>query len=463
MGRVTVNILPDNVLLHVFDFDRVNDYPYLWWPWHRLVHVCQRWRSVVFASPLFLGLALYCSPGKRVELLDIWPPLPIIIQNGINWPFPDDYGIDAALMQHDRVCEIHLFSLRSSLLQRLASVMKGQLPALRLLRLDFGDDSPSPALPDTFLGGSSPRLETLELYSIPFPTLPKLLLSATDLVHLSIRSIPHTGYISPEAMIRCLAALANLESLAIGFQSQRSFPDRRIQHPPSRTRALLPALKVLHFDGVSEYLEDFVAQIEAPLLATFHILLFNRLIFDMPQFSLFVNGTSKLNSPSCAEVCFSKHSVYIALEEAAGFGITFEISSKRTGRQLSALEQICGQRSPASPLAGPIRKVQQLEICEVRSEWQDDIDKTQWLEFLRSFVGVNTLCLSKVLMPLVLPALREGGATDLLPALSALSLEGLEAPFVAPNDFSVELVSIRPWDRWKTSARCKLSRTDSCP
>jgi len=47
--------------------------------------------------------------------------------------------------------------------------------------------------------GSASLLQTLELYSIPFPALPELLLSETDLVvHLSIWA--YTGYISPEVM-----------------------------------------------------------------------------------------------------------------------------------------------------------------------------------------------------------------------------------------------------------------------
>jgi hypothetical protein len=79
-GRATINILPDDVLLQILHFDRLEDVSPSWrYSWHRLVHVCRRWRSVVFASPNFLDLGLLCDTRTRVELEGICPPLPIII------------------------------------------------------------------------------------------------------------------------------------------------------------------------------------------------------------------------------------------------------------------------------------------------------------------------------------------------------------------------------------------------
>ena len=64
-----------------------------------------------------------------------------------------------------------------------------------------------------FLGGSAPRLKYLWLRSIPFPAHPKLLLSAADLIQLSLVDLLHTGYITPEGIVTALAVLANLEIL----------------------------------------------------------------------------------------------------------------------------------------------------------------------------------------------------------------------------------------------------------
>jgi hypothetical protein len=60
VGQATVNKLPYDVLLDIFDVylnvtgplvfeERTNR-------WHTLVHVCRRWRDLVFASPRRLNL-----------------------------------------------------------------------------------------------------------------------------------------------------------------------------------------------------------------------------------------------------------------------------------------------------------------------------------------------------------------------------------------------------------------------
>jgi hypothetical protein len=125
-GRATINVLPDDVLLHVFYFDRLSvahlDRPTYYlkcvdrggrfsWRWDRLIHVCRRWRSIVFASPNFLGLKLVCGPRTRVKLTGIWPPLPIIIRDRSDLPMPKHYDFGAAIAHPNRVCEIILHHL----------------------------------------------------------------------------------------------------------------------------------------------------------------------------------------------------------------------------------------------------------------------------------------------------------------------------------------------------------------
>jgi hypothetical protein len=122
-----------------------------------------------------------------------------------NLPMPEDYDFDAAIVHQNRVCEIDLLHLTDSQLQQLALAMQEQFPALIHLTL-FADfiAGPAPALPDGFLGGSAPSLQYLRLQSISFPALPKLLLSATELVRLTLWDIPYSGYISPEAIVTSL-------------------------------------------------------------------------------------------------------------------------------------------------------------------------------------------------------------------------------------------------------------------
>jgi hypothetical protein len=52
----------------------------------------------------------------------------------------------------------------------------------------------------------------------------------------------------------------------------------------------------LHFGGVSEYLEDFLARINTPVITHTDIMFFNRLIFDIPELFNFVSRTEALGS-----------------------------------------------------------------------------------------------------------------------------------------------------------------------
>jgi hypothetical protein len=73
--QATIDDLPGDALLETFHFyldDKDPNDIYSADQWHTLVHVCQRWRSVVFASPRRLDLRLLCSGDRSVRaMLDI--------------------------------------------------------------------------------------------------------------------------------------------------------------------------------------------------------------------------------------------------------------------------------------------------------------------------------------------------------------------------------------------------------
>ena len=120
-----------------------------------------------------------------------------------------------------------------------------------------------PVLPSGFLSGPAPCLLHFYSFNVPFPELPTLLLSSRDLVFLHLYCIPPTGYISPEAMVTCLAVLPRLYSLAIEFDWQAPPTDQI--HLPPETRVVLPALTSI-FGGESAYLNAIMARIDAPRL-----------------------------------------------------------------------------------------------------------------------------------------------------------------------------------------------------
>jgi hypothetical protein len=286
-------MLPDIALLEIFDFylDKSSIEA-----WYTLAHVCGQWRNIVSVSPRRLNLRLcYKNSIPVMEMLDIWPLFPISIRvyRDEMWDLPMD-NIITAVEHNDRVCELALYDFTSSQSEEVIAAMQRPFPALTCLELRPRDET-APVVPASFLGGSAPRLQKLFLDYILFPGLPKLLSSATQLVHLEFRNFPHAGYISPEAMVTCLSVLTRLERLDIEFKYSQSLPDPKSQRPPPPTRTLLPVLTEMWFGGVSEYFEDIAARIDAPLLDKLTIT-YHEATFDTPQLTQFISRTPKLKA-----------------------------------------------------------------------------------------------------------------------------------------------------------------------
>ncbi|KAH9172896.1 hypothetical protein EDB89DRAFT_2242630 [Lactarius sanguifluus] len=196
-----------------------------------------------------------------------------------------------------------------SQLGKMATAMQELLPVLAHLEV-FSTGGDVPVLPAKFSGGSAPCLQVVSLHGVPFPALPALLLLASDLATLDLRNIPPTGYISPEAMVACLATLTRLKLFTIEFQSATSRPDRI--HPPPETRTVLPALTSFRFQGASKYLEDLVAWIDGPQLSRIVIVYLNQLVdFRVAQLSKLIDRSvgPKLTPFRHAQVAFASDKV----------------------------------------------------------------------------------------------------------------------------------------------------------
>jgi hypothetical protein len=407
-------MLPDVALLRIFDFyvrARVE-------AWHTLVHVCRTWRYVVFGSPRRLDLRLYCRASTPVRrMLDVWPLLPIAIQVYCynTW---GEGSIIAALKYNNRISEMDIFDPPYPEREKVLVALQQPFPALKRLALSFYTATAA-VVPASFLNGSAPDLQTLCLHNIPFPGLPKLLLTATHLVHLQLHSIPYFGYISPEAMVTALAVLTSLKVLHIEFDSPRSLPDRRL-HP--RTRVLLPALTYLQFKGIGEYLEDLVARIDAPLLHQLIITFFNQPRFDTSQLTQFMSRTPKFEAHNEAVVLFTSYDVSVTLPHTSDAVLQLSILCSQSARQLSFVAQVCSSSIPQALISA-------IERLSIQNElhWPDDNGNSRWLEIFRPFAAMKYLSVFSKSMPHIVPALKELAGkrvTEVLPALQTLSLYG---------------------------------------
>jgi hypothetical protein len=332
-------------------------------------------------------------------------------------------NIVAVLERHNHVHQIKLMDVPSSYFEKVVAAMQEPFPELTDLLL-WSDNGMMTDLPDSFLGGSAPRLQSLWLDGIPYPGLPKLLSSATHLVHLNLWNIPHSGYISPEAIVIAVSALTNLTSIWLQFQSPRSRPDRASRRPPPATYTVLPALTSLLFKGVAEYLDDLVARIYAPGLNDLSITFFNQIVFDTPQLIQFVSRTPMLKAQDEACISFGKDTASVNLSsQSSDYGrLSVEVSCNALDWQVSSLEQVCRSCLP------PFSTLEVLYVYDRQNwpqHWQD-VEDSLWLELLHPFTAVKSLYLSEQFAPRIARALEGldvGRMAVLLPTLRNIFLE----------------------------------------
>jgi hypothetical protein len=328
-----------------------------------------------------------------------------------------------ALECRDRISKIHISDIRGPVLETLATVLHEPLPVLKTFSLRSTDGA-VPVLPETFFGGFSPRLRTFWSTGIPFSTFPKFILCFTHIVYLCFRAIPSSGYISPEVMATSLAALPHLKFFSIEFRSPPSHLPQL--SPPHPTRASLPSLSHLTFSGVSEYFEDFVARIDTPRLTSLSITFFMDLNFDIPRLRNFIDHNEGLKPFNQAAIKFSSWTIAIVFGSSTRF--EFKIRCGRPDRQLSSMTQIFSQQLPLLSL------VEQLEVSEDLCEGlmrkdELDMDPSQWWELFRLFSAAQSLHISERLVSPVARALQDitgQMATEVLPVLRTISLEGLQ-------------------------------------
>jgi hypothetical protein len=395
------------------------------------------------------------------DMLDIWPPLPLVIQSGLYGRGRPTGRVDnvlAVLERRDRVHRIELYHTDDLPWENFLAAMQEPFPELTYLLL-YSFDGTVPVFPDSLLGGSAPRLVHLVLHGIPFSGLPKLLLSATHLVYLHLSNIPHSGYISSEAIVTVLSTLTSLDEFSLEFKSPRSHPNWASRRPPPQTRTILSVLTRFLYKGVYEYLDDLVARIDAPRLNDLSLNFFNDIVFDTPQFNQFINRTLTLEALENAHVIFRDYAASVNFSSQTSEKRTLKvgISCRALDWQVLSLEQVCTSCLP------PLSSTEDLYIYEhpdSERDWQDNIESTQWLELLRPFATVRNLYLSKKFMPRITPALHEligsSGMTEVLPNLRSIFLEELHPSgpvqegiekFVAARHLFGHTITVSHWER----------------
>ncbi|KAH9003582.1 CHAT domain-containing protein [Lactarius hatsudake] len=460
-----IETLPQEILLEIFDVYRLDSLKQSQiggrpWAWHRLAHVCQRWRFIIFASSRYLDLKVFCTYGTPVReiLSSSLLNLPIIVRYG---GFPgsslltadDEDGIVALLDHPSRIREVQL-TTTAPLLEKAAILVQQPFSVLEYLHLSTRTE-PGLVLPSEF--GSAPRLRILRMVGVALPALPKLLLSAQDLVSLQLEELPSIGY-TLDALRFCLPEMTLLKTLRIHFLSPSSRPALASTFQSQKSHPDLDYLNYIEFHGASEYLESLLSTISAPFLKYIHMAFFNQLIFhtpQLPQLCQFILRTKTQRSPIHATIHCSEAEISVILSKPGiPHHLALRILCKDLDWQISSMAELCEGLSPT------LSHVEQLNISAAPTLFprgQDETDLTQ-LEFsdlFRQFIDVKRLCITGgsvrhvagALGPIAgqlpvtfLPVLREiyvGNHAELASTQSAL------APFIAARKDSAHPIVVR--------------------
>jgi hypothetical protein len=273
-------------------------------------------------------------------------------------------------------------------------------------------------------------------------------------------------------MATCLSALTSLQLLQLEFESPQSCPALETQPPFLPTRFVLPTLTQFRFKGANEYLEEFVARIDAPQVYQLSITFFNDIFFDTPELTQFISRTPTLGVYHEARLIFYSRQALVDLRPQPGSSdnrsVKVTILCRATDWQLSFLAQIC------TLSLRPLLTMENLYIYEdidpfPQLVWKDDIEAAEWLDLLHPFTAVKNLYLSKHLAPRIVPALQEltgERTTEVLPALQNLFLEGFQpsepvqegiARFISARQLTNQPVVISVWDKrgWDRDRRLR--------
>jgi F-box-like len=272
---MTINHLPDEVILEIFDsyrrsIDPLYDNYYDCWRkrcvWFKLTHVCRKWRAIMFASTSRLDLGITVGPKKPDHIKTIpSEPFPIFVRYydcGRDMTSSALWQLRAALKQQDRVREIY-FEGPSDWFDELFRNTNCSFPILESPSFEtkFLEDV---KIPDTFLGGSYLHLRHLKLERIFLTSISRFLLSTSALTDLSLRTDTAFGASPETSLLTCLQGMPCLCRLSLSMaDSPLEIPS---QHSTLKDIVTLSKLTSFHYAGHGVFFDAIVAGLSAPSL-----------------------------------------------------------------------------------------------------------------------------------------------------------------------------------------------------
>jgi hypothetical protein len=445
--RSPIHILNNDILLNIFYLYRLDirdeedseNIRFRWdrqrW-WYKLAQVSRKWRNLILAFPIRLDIHLLCTYDVPVaDMLAHSPPLPLAIwyTNGNRaMTAEDEEGALHALSQRDRVHRIALWMPPPNL-GKLIMAMDEEFPILE--RIYIGSpraDFVSPVFPRGF---QAPNLR--HVWTTWRPIESPLVTTTAGLVNLELIDIPPSPWFPPSHLLTRLLLMPQLETLKVHFYSPH--PNNDVDR--TLTHGTLPNLHVLSFRGVSAYLE-VLARIRAPSLRILDVQFFHQLTFTVPYLLDLIQASESL-SLSAVELTFNMDYLDLSVEpDQVGpqCPLRLQILCRHLDWQVASAVQILGT---FSPILSVVENLTLSHMAHDRpSEFNNEVERSQWRELLRPFSNVKTLWVSdpnQLFVGLFKSLCSEIGemALELLPNLLELqrlggwSIDDILIPFIA--------------------------------
>ena len=321
--NLTINHLPDEVLLVIFDSYRqgIDSYDHQWrgkYVWFNLTHVCRKWRAVMFASSSRLDLCITVGLTKPNDIEAILPDhLPIVIE------YKDRYqditssaigGMRAALEQRDRMRGISFEGTRASM-DEFFSATNCTFPTLDsvILRSSRGQDL---TVPETFLRGTAAdlsklHLRRLSLDRVALTSISGFLLSISALTDLSLKIDTAFGSSPETSLLACLQGMPCLCRLDLSITTDfLSSPLPRIS-PRDIVPFPLSKLTTFHYAGHWKFLDALVDGLSVPHLREIRME-FRRDSCPMIPLTRFINDTDE--HLRVVHITFHEHVFHLSLQ-----------------------------------------------------------------------------------------------------------------------------------------------------
>ena len=372
---------------------------------------------------------LLTNDSPSIGTLSHLPPLPLVI----------DYSdrtdtvarkvaghIHLGLQQHG--CVRRVFLQASSLSLRIwLEPMNKLFPRLEdLSLLSTTVEETNLILPETF---QAPDLRRLSLHGISLPKRLSLLSSPISLSSLSLTHIGASCYFPPGHLVTRLQGLPHLEELSIGFAIPIPLPSSEEQLLPAPIPPVrLPTLRWLTYRGVDAYLENFVAQINTPLLERLNLTFFFDLTFTLVNLTEFIHRTERFGCLA-AQVNLNKDGASIDMGHYEHWDIgrlSLHVNCEPLDWQIDSATQVC------IALGNVLSTVEELKLdLNTRdmlsdSSWENTLDSLVWHELLLPFIQVKKLYIGSSLafeLSQALDTVAGGLVLELLPELQRLGVQ----------------------------------------